>query len=795
MATKSLGTLTLDMVVRTGSFVQGMDKASRETAKWRKQAEKDAKAIGKAIGVGFGIASAASVALVASTVKSANEISRLAQVSNMSTDAFQRNAAGAKVMGVEQQKLADIYKDINDKLGDFMQTGAGPLADFFEQVAPQIGVTAEQFRNLSGPDALQFYVSSLEKANVSQNDMTFYMEAIASDATLLLPLLRDNGAGFKLLGDEAARAGAILDNETITSAEQMTAAMFVMDQTVAGMKNQIAGELVPTLADMAAGLSDVTVDGAIAEDMGRVLSGTIKGLAASAIGGFAALQLLAKGIAGIAVVADAATEGNWYESVIPPLLARRIYKNWGDAKTALDVVGDDLDDTAMRYGEMLNNIWAAGDDSAGSGDGDSRIEQIALFLRQAREAAGQAGGDFRALGKDFDKAGKDAEKAADNIRNQMTALEVAAETWGMAAGEVKLYTLEQDGASESDLARARSLIEVVDNLELTKKAQEDYADLLKDLRTDEEVLTDQMRERLAVLDAMSGLTDDQRANTAGRIAGAATEDAPEYGGLDAAVGGAFGELQKIDEAEEKLSEWYATQLEMLEQFRQERADLNATWDEEERAVKQEHEDELARIERARQMAQLAATESVFGSLTDIAGTFAGEQSGIYKAMFAIQKAAAIAQSLVAIQTGVALAAANPFPMNLAAMASVAAATAGLVSNIASIGLDGQAHDGIMSVPADGTWNLKKGERVTTAETSAKLDATLERIGNESRGGTGNVVIQNFGNNKVRTERDPSGDLKVIIEAVEMHLSSGIMRGQGKLNTAIKHSLRAPRKIS
>ena len=63
------------------------------------------------------------------------------------------------------------------------------MADFFENIAPQVGVTADQFRKLNGADALQLYVSSLQKANVSQNDMTFYLEAIASDASYLLPLL------------------------------------------------------------------------------------------------------------------------------------------------------------------------------------------------------------------------------------------------------------------------------------------------------------------------------------------------------------------------------------------------------------------------------------------------------------------------------------------------------------------------------------------------------------------------------------------------------------------------------
>lgn len=49
-------------------------------------------------------------------------------------------------------------------------------------------------------------------------------------------------------------------------------------------------------------------------------------------------------------------------------------------------------------------------------------------------------------------------------------------------------------------------------------------------------------------------------------------------------------------------------------------------------------------------------------------------------------------------------------------------------------LSGMAHDGIDAVPETGTWLLQKGERVTTASTSAKLDQTLDRVGRQSTGG-------------------------------------------------------------
>lgn len=695
---KSLGTLTLDLVARTGSFVSGMDKAERSSEKWRKEVEKNAKAVGAALGAGTVAATAALAAMTVQAVRSAEEISRFAAVSGASAVEFQRYASAASVVGIEQSKLGDIFKDTNDKVGDFLSTGGGELKDFFEKIAPQVGVTADQFRNLSGPQSLQLFASSLEKANLSQAEMTFYMEGIADEASALLPLLKDNGAGFKLLGDEAAAAGAIMDTETIRAANELNAAMHLAQLASEGFQNQLTTQLLPVLADLAGAFADVTADGATAAEMGDFLGNVIKGIASTAMGAYSAIQLMGQALGGLAFIASQVPEG--LQAVLD----------------ASNQVGDGLEESAARYGAAIDGIWNAGE---GESQGSNRVKQLAAFMEEARQATAKVG----------------------------TANVVAAG----ATREHAKATKEQTDAQKALLAIG-----------------EDYQRLLDDLRTDEEKLTDQMRARLAVLDAMQGIEPDERMKVAGRIAGSATTDAPEFGGLDAAVGGPFGELLKIDEAEEKLQEWYDTQLEMLEQFRAERADLTAVWDEEELALKQQHEDELARIEQARQMAQLASAESIFGDLAGLTKTFAGEQSGLYKAMFAVQKAAAIAQSAVAIQQGIAMAAANPWPANLAAMASVAAATASIVSNIGAIGM---AHDGIDSIPETGTWLLEKGERVTTAETSAKLDKTLSDIQSGGTGGPTSVQIINNGEPMTaRTELDGK-TLKIIMDRINSEIAN------------------------
>lgn len=116
---------------------------------------------------------------------------------------FQRQAHAAKSVGVEYEKLGDIFKDTREKIGDFAASGGGELKDFFENVAPQVGVTAEMFEKLSGKDALQLYYDTLVQANVGQNEMVFYLESIADEATALIPLLAANGREFRRLGEEA----------------------------------------------------------------------------------------------------------------------------------------------------------------------------------------------------------------------------------------------------------------------------------------------------------------------------------------------------------------------------------------------------------------------------------------------------------------------------------------------------------------------------------------------------------------------------------------------------------------
>ncbi|HBP1800779.1 TPA: phage tail tape measure protein, partial [Pseudomonas aeruginosa] len=733
----------------------------------------------------IGAATAAGItalaALTVSTVRNANEIANLASVANASTTEFQKYAAGAKLVGIEQEKLADIFKDVNDKVGDFLNTGGGALADFFENVAPKVGVTADQFRNLSGPQALGLYVSSLEKAKVSQSDMTFYLEAIASDATALLPLLRNNAEGFKTFGDAAQAAGAILDEKTIKSASELQAATWLVEQSTTGLKNQLTSALIPVLSDFATKLLDVSTDGTSMVAVGEFLVTTLKLVAGAAVATVGAFQLVGKSIAGAAAVASSAFEGiTWLEIASGPAgWAKRFVQNLDGVKASTSVFAEDMVGSGKKIVEVLEFIG-----NAGTGDVNGRVKELAKLLDDLRKK--NKTGTFEAPGKEVEAAAKRRQQAVTSL---ISSLQLEAATVGMTADEQKLYRLELDGATASQLAQAKAAIETVESFKKQQKAQEDYKKLVQDLRTDEERLLDTTKERLAVLDAMQGLSDEERNRVASRIVSDSFSAPPSFGGADAVVAGPQGELDKIDKAEEELEKWYQSQLDLLNANREAKAELTAQWDEQELKLKQQHEEALAAIERSRQQVTLSANEQFFGNLSGLAKSFFGEQSGLYKAAFVAEKSYAIAKTLLnapktASDAYAAMAGIPVIGPALGIAAAAAAVTAQLaqVAAVKNVNLSGQAHDGIMSVPEDGTWNLKKGERVTTAETSAKLDRTLDDVRrNQASAGapTINLIEDRSRAGQVNTRRQ---DDQYIIDVVVADLF-----GDGRSSKAIGSS--------
>jgi soluble lytic murein transglycosylase-like protein len=280
MATASLGRLTLDLVAKIGNFTEPMTKAERHAKNSSKGitssfdiAAMAATALGAAIA---GISVGGLVALADQTIQTGSEIKKFSQLSNSSYREFQYYSKGAEIAGISMESFADKMKDMQDRIGDFQQTGGGPLADFFENIAPLVGVTIQQFQKLSGPEALQLYYDSLQKVGATQNDMKFYMEAIISDSSLLIPLLENGGEGFKKWGDAAERANAIMSDEMIENLALAKENVQLLNLQWDGLQATLINNIVPVVQTVADNMDNIkAVSVAVAAAMAVKLVPTV----------------------------------------------------------------------------------------------------------------------------------------------------------------------------------------------------------------------------------------------------------------------------------------------------------------------------------------------------------------------------------------------------------------------------------------------------------------------------------------------------------------------------------------
>ena len=249
----NIATLTIEMAANVARLQQDLQAARGSVDSTFASIGSSVAKLKALVGTVFaGIAVGELLGAVEKVKTAAVDIERIAAASGASLDEFQRAAAGAKTVGVNLEKFGDIMKDTQDKLGDFLLTGGGELKDFFETIGPKVGVTAESFRNLSGPQALQLFYTSLEKAGVGQEVMIQQMESIANDASMLAPLLANGGAEFKSLGEEAAKAGALMSSDLIYASKALGEEMMRMDTVTVGISNSIMAELIPAITEMAA---------------------------------------------------------------------------------------------------------------------------------------------------------------------------------------------------------------------------------------------------------------------------------------------------------------------------------------------------------------------------------------------------------------------------------------------------------------------------------------------------------------------------------------------------------------
>ncbi|EOX2172345.1 phage tail tape measure protein [Klebsiella pneumoniae] len=807
MAGKSLGTLTIDLIAKVGGFVQGMDKAERASQKWRDQVKKDAKEISTSI-IAIGAAAAtaavgigaAGLAIVKNTAQQVTEADRWAKSLKMSTQDLLSWQYAAEQAGLTGDNIADIFKDINDKVGDAVLNKSGEAA----QALDTLGLSAQKLAQQS-PDKQLLAISSALQKIPTQAGKTNILESLGNDLSKMLPLFDNNNEKLKQFLQLSKDFGVAPPQEDIDNLVKVNQFFQDIETSARGLKMEIASGLAKVdlspLQDGLDSIHDVFTDPAILQGLSDLVGEAIS--LAGVVG------RIAGGLGAIASY------------------------------------------TRSRIGAVSGNY-----DSADENDIEQRIEFLNKRGNQSKEQKDEL--DFLSKRLHFLRAIKssltpeEVEKGANGLTSLLSDMGIQppkGDDYKLGKGESNQKVTTKSNPTENafksrllDLQKQAALIETTGKktAEVTELEKVNFDITSGNLQKLSEAQKNQLHDAAKFLDSKKEelRLNQENAKVAEYVSGLERQKKLIKQGYDSEFIGRYSgdrERSRMQERNSIQQEYERSREDLLKQYQS--GDISKSlYDAETEALQDalnkrleiqndyyKQQDELQNDYSAGLISGFAAQATAamdlystmqqvgaqtFSSMTDMIITWAetGKLNAQDFAATFIQSVGAAMLQYAAAQ--VAMAALNAFtqwigvpyvgPAVAPAQAIAAAAAAGVFMTAIGSALHGQAHDGIDSVPETGTWLLQKGERVTTAKTSAKLDATLDRVANQSTGGgaiySPNINIPINGNpsdatvalvRKAAAEGAERGYRKAV---------NSVTTGQGDLHRALMVKTNSGRKI-
>ncbi|HCQ8221701.1 TPA: phage tail tape measure protein [Klebsiella pneumoniae] len=815
MAGKSLGTLTIDLVAKVGGFVSGMDKAERASAKWSKQVQDDvAKSSAALAGIGAaaiaaGLAVGASgFQLLKSTSRQIAETDRWAKSLQLSTQELLAWQFAAEKAGVSGDQMADIFKDIGDKIGDAVLNKSGEAVDALNA----LGLSAEKLSKVSPDKQLLAIGESLEKISTNAEKTTI-LESLGNDLSKLLPLFDNNNQKLKQFIDLAKDYGVAPDPSSIDDLVKVNQLFEDMEAQVAGLKIEIAAglakvDLTPLQGSLDK-LHDVLTDPLVLQGISDLVSEVAQ------LAGW-----LVKAAAGVGQLA--ASTGNRFAA----LSGKIDLTNIDQVNERIEYLQKTLEGKKGFYSQSESMFgWITGvDDSA------KALNDELLSLIETRDK--------------FSKASKSVLPL--QVATVGTDNPFSLPPGGTNGKPVKTPTSKTENAFNSrllDLQKQAALIETSGKrtAEVTELEKINFDITSGNLKKLSEAQKEQLRTAAKALDSKKEelRLNQENARVAEYVSGLERQNKLVQQGFDNEIVGRYSggrERSRMQDNNDIQQDFAYQQDDLLNQLQSGDID-QSLYDKKKEAlqnslderlkIQEEYykkQDELqndgaagfisglatqieASMDLYTNMQQVGA--QAFSSLTDMiidwaetgklnvkdfASTFLQSVGSTLLSYAAAQVAMAGLQAFTAM-IGV------PFVgPEIAGPAAIAAtAAAGVLAIGVGTALQGQAHDGIDSVPETGTWLLQKGERVTTAKTSAKLDATLDRVANQSTGG-GAIYSPTI---NIPINGNPSdATLALVRKAADEGAERGyrkavnsVASGQGDLHKALMGKTTSGRKIS
>ena len=402
MAARNIGSLTIDLILKTVGLTQGADKAQRELEKRAKEIEKTAKRVGAAVGTALVAGGALVANQLKNTINQMDELSKSAQRASLPTEEFSKLAYAGELADVSIQDLqaslgrlakaqADAEKStstqgrIFDALGISTKNAEGNLRSTYEVF-------------LDFADAFQEYQGSPEIVAAGLN-------IFGRSFQNLIPLLKDGSEGLKAAGIEAEQLGLVLSTEAGQQAEQFNDDLTRLKSSLTGLWREVAAQVLPQLVQLSGEFVQAAKEGDVMKKAADAIAESLRAVAQTAslfVNLLTKLGELRDMLVAIERAGQMFSLGNLFgigdqvRSVLPDWLYQPLGGSGSPGAPVSRAPGREMDPTlgaplspaemAARNARLRGISGAFGDAAKKGGGGKSKEQQEAEQLQKSYES-------------------------------------------------------------------------------------------------------------------------------------------------------------------------------------------------------------------------------------------------------------------------------------------------------------------------------------------------------------------------------------------------------------------------
>jgi ribosomal protein L12E/L44/L45/RPP1/RPP2 len=257
MATRSLGSLTIDLIAKTGMFEAGMDRAARLADRRSRDISKSiSKGLKGALGsvaafttglVGGLLSAQAAFEGVMNAINNADRLDELSSRLGISTEQLSAWGYAAKLSGNDLESLTGSIQKFSKTVASAADANSRQ-AELFASLGINVKDAAGNLRDVE--ELLPEVADRFKQLNNDTTEAALAQELFGRSGAELLEFLNRGSDGLRELGDEAKNLGAIIDGDTAKAAAAFNDELDKLRFTTNGYFTSIAREVLPALTEL-----------------------------------------------------------------------------------------------------------------------------------------------------------------------------------------------------------------------------------------------------------------------------------------------------------------------------------------------------------------------------------------------------------------------------------------------------------------------------------------------------------------------------------------------------------------